>query len=336
VMVDIVANHVGPVETDYTTIVPFNQSFDYHRECQVSNYVCFTDETLLCRLADLPDLNQTVPYVREYLFNWIKNLMETFDFDGIRADTVMYIEQEFWVTFTQYGGAYILGEVYSSLDCCISYQEQGVPGILSYPMFFTLRSVFQQGQSMNQIESQIKAYSGFPNQNLLGNFIDNQDQPRFLNGTSNVPAYWNAITFVLMSQGIPVIYYGTEQNFHGGPDPNNREILWPTRFVTSVNTYGFITQVVNFRKSQQIWNYPYTQRYSTDNFYAFTRGNSFVALTNTMSTITYTITYQPYTDGTKLCNIFATPASPDCIYVQNGQFTVTLGGGLPKIYYPSS
>jgi len=262
--------------------------------------------------------------------------METFDFDGIRADTVMYIEQDFWVTFTQYAGAYIVGEVYSSVDCCISYQEQGVPGILSYPMFFTLRSVFQSGQSMSQIESTLQSYAGFPNQNLLGNFIDNQDQPRYLNGTSNVASYWNAITFVLLSQGIPIIYYGTEQNFHGGADPNNREILWPSKFSTATNTYQFIAQVVNFRKSQQVWNYPYVQRYATNNFYAFTRGNSFVALTNTMNTVTYTITYQPYPNGTTLCNIFATSSQPDCITVQNGQFTVTLGLGLPKIYIPSN
>jgi len=188
---------------------------------------------------------------------------------------------------------------------------------------------------MNQIQGQIQAYQGFPNQNLLGNFIDNQDQPRFLNGTSNVAAYWNAITFVLMSEGIPIIYYGTEQNFHGGNDPANREILWPSKFNTNINTYQFITQVVNFRKTNQVWNYPFVQKYSTDNFYAFTRGNSFVALTNTLNTITYPI-ISPYADGTQLCNIFATPSQPDCITVQNGQFSVTLGLGLPKIYFPTS
>lgn len=29
------------------------------------------------------------------------------------------------------------------------------------------------------------------------------------------------------SQGIPVIYYGTEQELNGGNDPQNRESLWP-------------------------------------------------------------------------------------------------------------
>jgi glycosidase len=30
----------------------------------------------------------------------------------------------------------------------------------------------------------------------------------------------------LTSVGIPIVYYGSEQYFTGGNDPNNREILW--------------------------------------------------------------------------------------------------------------
>ena len=33
VMVDVVANHVGPVGTDYSLITPFNQASDYHPLC---------------------------------------------------------------------------------------------------------------------------------------------------------------------------------------------------------------------------------------------------------------------------------------------------------------
>ena len=32
---------------------------------------------------------------------------------------------------------------------------------------------------------------------------------------------------MLCLQGIPVIYYGSEQAFSGGGDPENRESLWP-------------------------------------------------------------------------------------------------------------
>ena len=77
------------------------------------------------------------------------------------------------------------------------------------------------------------------------------------------------------------------------------------------------------------------QRYADDEFYAFTRGTTFVALTNTGSnggTVHRTITYQPYEDGTKLCNLFY-PDS-DCLTVENGQFDVYLVNGQCKVYYP--
>ncbi len=56
VMVDVVANHVGPVGTDYSKIYPFNKSEHYHSNCQIVNW---NDQAQVqnCRLADLPDLN---------------------------------------------------------------------------------------------------------------------------------------------------------------------------------------------------------------------------------------------------------------------------------------
>ena len=35
------------------------------------------------------------------------------------------------------------------------------------------------------------------------------------------------IILCLISLGIPIIYYGSEQGFHGGRDPDSRESLWP-------------------------------------------------------------------------------------------------------------
>ncbi len=48
------------------------------------------------------------------------------------------------------------------------------------------------------------------------------------------------------------------------------------------------------------------QRYADDTFYAFTRGTTFVAMTNVGSggaTQQRTITYMDYPDGTRLCNL---------------------------------
>jgi len=56
VMVDVVANHVGPVGTDFSQIYPLNQAEHYHSDCQISDW---NNQAQVenCRLADLPDLN---------------------------------------------------------------------------------------------------------------------------------------------------------------------------------------------------------------------------------------------------------------------------------------
>ena len=38
VMVDVVANHVGPVGEDYSSIYPFNQPSHYHEKCSIKNW----------------------------------------------------------------------------------------------------------------------------------------------------------------------------------------------------------------------------------------------------------------------------------------------------------
>jgi alpha-amylase len=38
VMVDVVANHVGPVEHDYSRIYPLNQASHYHSDCDINDW----------------------------------------------------------------------------------------------------------------------------------------------------------------------------------------------------------------------------------------------------------------------------------------------------------
>lgn len=38
VMVDVVANHVGPVGTNYGSISPFNSADHYHTQCDINNW----------------------------------------------------------------------------------------------------------------------------------------------------------------------------------------------------------------------------------------------------------------------------------------------------------
>ncbi|HET6612221.1 MAG TPA: alpha-amylase family glycosyl hydrolase [Kofleriaceae bacterium] len=67
---------------------------------------------------------------------------------------------------------------------------------------------------------------GIAPNHVLVSFLDNHDLARFLFEDASVEALKNAVFFLLTWDGIPCIYYGTEQLFDGGTDPKNREDMF--------------------------------------------------------------------------------------------------------------
>jgi alpha-amylase len=112
IMVDVVANHVAPVGNDFSQIYPFNKAEHYHSNCQINDWGN-QQEVENCRLADLPDLAQENSYVREYLKGWIKTIVQKYNLDGIRIDTIPEVPKDFWSEYTQSAGVFCLGEVFN-------------------------------------------------------------------------------------------------------------------------------------------------------------------------------------------------------------------------------
>ena len=79
--------------------------------------------------------------------------------------------------------------------------------------------------------------------------MDNHDVTRFLFDKPSPAALQNALAFLLTEDGIPCIYYGTEQEFAGGNDPTNRERLWDTGFRTDGGTFQWIQKLIKIRKT---------------------------------------------------------------------------------------
>ncbi len=91
---------------------------------------------------------------------------------------------------------------------------------------------------------------------VLVNFLDNHDLPRFLfEEDGGVPALRNALFFLYTWDGIPCLYYGTEQLFAGGVDPRNREDMWrgnPAQdlapFATDHEHFQYVRDLIAMRK----------------------------------------------------------------------------------------
>ena len=104
--------------------------------------------------------------------------------------------------------------------------------------------------------------------------------------------------------GIPIVYYGTEQYFAGGNDPQNREILW-RNLNRSTDMYGFLGKVNEARKKLKIWEHEQVERYVDGEFFSYSRGKMLVCITHQVGgTVTKQISYHPFAVGETICNIF--------------------------------
>jgi glycosidase len=95
---------------------------------------------------------------------------------------------------------------------------------------------------------------GLPPQQVLVNFLDNHDLPRFMFEKTDPTILRAALMFLMTWDGIPCIYYGTEQGFAGGVDPKNREDMFRGNpalgyapFATDHDTFKLVQALIKMR-----------------------------------------------------------------------------------------
>ena len=323
-MIDVVANHVGPVGTDYSRITPFNSNEHYHDKCDITDWGNQW-QVENCRLCDLPDLKQENDFVTEKLVEWIKDLVNKYNFDGIRIDTIMEVPKWFWDKFRESAGVFQIGEAFNGDINYVSDYQNHLDSVFNYPLYYSIESSFC-GSFKNLEGYWFNSRNKYPAPEFTATFVENHDNPRFLNRCNDRKKFVNAVVFSLLWEGVPVFYYGGEQYYSGGADPNNREPLWDN-YNTNSDLYIILSKVHSLRKKVSIWNLGIIQRYADDNFYAFTRGDILACFTNANG-IQRSITYHDFKDGDKLCNVIA---DNDCVSVNGGSINIQMGD-YPKVY----
>ena len=324
VMVDVVANHAAPVGTDYGRINPFNRAEHYHDWCEINNWRNQW-EVENCRLCGMPDLKQENDWVTQKLLEWIHDLVQKYNLDGIRIDTIMEVPKWFWDKFRTSAGVFQIGEAFNGDPGYVADYQNHLDSVFNYPLYYTIKSSFC-GSFRNLEGYLFNTRKVFPAPEYMATFVENHDNPRWLHDCGDRAKFTNAVIFSLVWEGIPVFYYAGEQYYAGGADPNNREPLWDN-YNTKSTLYQLLGKTHALRKKVQIWNYAITQRYANDNFYAFTRGNVLACFTNVQSS-QYSITYHNFKDGDKLCNALH---DGDCVTVSGGAININMGD-YPKLY----
>ncbi|APA12148.1 hypothetical protein sscle_09g069180 [Sclerotinia sclerotiorum 1980 UF-70] len=351
-MVDVVANHMGSDNTahtvDYSIMNPFNESKYFHEVCFITDYNNQTNVEL-CQLGTekypLPDLNTTQPAVRNFHTTWIKSLVTNYSIDGLRVDTVRHVEKDFWPLFNEAAGVYCVGEVADGdVDYLCDYQNH-MDGLLSYASYYQLIPFFSNSSATSEnLIGQIQHQNTqCKDTTLLGTFTENHDQPRFGNYTSDLTLAKNIITYTMLADGIPIIYQGQEQHFHGATDPYDREPLWPTNYNTSSPLYVLVKQLNAIRslaiaKSSTYSNDQTQVAYSDPHNLAFRKGDSthmVLMVLNNIGGAADDYTVEMENVGFEAGLIVMDVLSCRNVTVDmDGGMTVPFVSGLPSVYYP--
>lgn len=227
---------------------PFNNLNWFHDRGAIGDW-SHPVERVVGQFFTLSDLRTELPEARAALIEVYQRLIRETDCDGFRVDTVKHIERSFWAPWCtamrdcarSMGKTNFLmfGEAADASDELLgSYTGQrsddagrAFDSLLDFPFYYAASDVFARGEApTRRLTERFQNLTSPPYSRealaQMVTFIDNHDQPRFLakeNANGDIDRLKQALVFLHTAVGIPCLYYGTEQGFHGGNDPFNRE-----------------------------------------------------------------------------------------------------------------
>lgn len=80
----------------------------------------------------LPDLRTEDSEVQNIWNAWISGLISDYSIDGLRIDSVMEVNTDFWASFQAAAGVYSLGEVYMERSDFVASYQNYLPGVFNY------------------------------------------------------------------------------------------------------------------------------------------------------------------------------------------------------------
>lgn len=300
-ILDMVVNHAG-----YGARITAQKPGWFHRSPGCLN---LGEPEVNCPLAGLPDFNQSVPEVAQYLSRLSQGWARRLALDGIRMDTAKHVSlaywQDGWVPAINQAspGLFKVAEVFreESAQDLKPYLEAGFDSAFNFPLRRALVGAFAKGGSVDLVAERVRqdlGILGLERHLMLTSLLDNHDVPRFVNEPGlGVPEdeirrrYHLALAALFTLPGIPQLYYGNELAMYGGPDPDNRRDMpgWAWRAATRNGVYSgqalpnpgrtfrFVQKLIQLRRaSPALYEGAYVElwRHNGDpnpNVYAFLR-----------------------------------------------------------------
>ncbi|EPS93812.1 hypothetical protein FOMPIDRAFT_58690 [Fomitopsis schrenkii] len=361
-MVDVVVNDMAapllsapsnasdssiPPAVNYTAFTPFNNQSSFHPFCWITDYNNQTDVEQ-CWLGDssvpLADVDTENPDIVAFFNGWIADLVENYGIDGLRLDTVKHVRKDFWPAFAQSATVWSIAEVLDGDIAYVANYTGYLDAVLDYPDFYPLTRGFQSTSGdLSQLASSVHdSQSAYRLGTFMtGAFLENQDNPRFPSLTTDQSLIMNAMTWVFVQDGLPILYYGQEQGYAGGNDPDNREALWLSGYEENRPLVIHVRSLNAARKAAIGWNNaaflrtPVGFPVSTSSQLAVSKAPLLALLTNVggSSSPSWSIGSTNYTSGEELIDALS------CVTTKagaGGAVSWTSQSGMPAVLLPTS
>lgn len=180
----------------------------------------------------MPDMNETNPFVANYIIQNTIWWVEFAGLDAIREDTYPYNHEGFMAQWAktireEYPNINILAEVWTGEPAFLSYYQQGSKTRQHFDNYITsltdfgLRDAVYKylaggGNNMYSVYSTLAMDNLYADANQLVTFIDNHDINRAMYGAEgNVDKFLTAFDLLFTTRGIPQVFYGTEIGIRG-------------------------------------------------------------------------------------------------------------------------
>jgi len=199
--------------------------------------------------SEMPDLNQSNPYVANYLIQHAIWSVEKFGVDGWRIDTYIYNDLPFmnrcnkaltdeYPKMTMFGETWVHGTaaqayfVENKIDVPFKSNLQGATDFqaLMYGIQPALKQDFGWTEGVNKLYTTLSNDFLYKDANRNCVFLDNHDLTRILSDVGgDIEKVKTGIAWLLTTRGIPQLYYGTEVLMKGekNPDDGNVRLDFP-------------------------------------------------------------------------------------------------------------
>lgn len=256
----------------------------------------------------MPDLNQTNPFVANYLIQnniwWIENA----NLSGLRIDTFGYSDGAFLTEYTrrlmaEYPHLNMVGEEWAKQPAVVSHWQKGkvnvdgyvssMPSMMDFPMTEAMRgalAVTKGDNVFNDVYETLSMDYLYPNAGNLVVFAGNHDTSRIYSEVGQDYAkYKMDIVFLMTMPRIPQFYSGDEilmtsstkerndasyrTDFPGGWKGDRIDAFTGRNLgAKERDAQAFVKKLVNWRRTQPVIHHGKTMHYGAeDNTYVYFR-----------------------------------------------------------------